>query len=340
MTLLGRTKCAIVGFCDTNRDLAPYENQEWEIWGLNRGSIFMHRSERWFDMHSPEIRRWEQRRPGKHELWLRSFPGPVYMHEADPNVPNSVAYPLEEVAEDLGANLFRQSEVNGPLADSKRWPYLTSSITYEIALAIHEGFEEIGLYGVDLNTSGEYAWQKASVEAMIGIAIGRGIKVILPSNCPLFMGNLYGRGFLKDGGEKLTSEQFDERLGVLKANCDEMDRKRHEIVGARRELMFLIEQIAPGLDHEKLDKRRQAMDNELANVESMLAQAHGSLKEALYWAHQTPDGQDPQEAIKQLDLKRSSVLMDAGGESSGIVILPDEGPMIDAMERQRELVAV
>jgi hypothetical protein len=143
VTLTGKKKVAIVGFCDANRDLAPYEDPTWEIWGLNRGSIFMHRADRWFDMHSPEIRHWDQRRPGKHEVFLRTFGGPVYLHEVDPNIPTSLAYPLEEVAADINANLFRVDALGGSLLPTTNQPYLTSSITYEIALAIHEGFEEI-----------------------------------------------------------------------------------------------------------------------------------------------------------------------------------------------------
>ena len=55
----------------------------------------------------------------------------------------------------------------------------------------------------------------------------------------------------------------------------------------------------PGLKHEVMDQRRQQMDNTINKLQSELLQCVGSLQETLYWAHQTPHGQDPAEAINQ-----------------------------------------
>jgi len=54
-----------------------------------------------------------------------------------------------------------------------------------IALAITEGFEEIGIYGVDMAVGKEYIKERPSVEYFLGIARGRGIKVIIPDACDL-----------------------------------------------------------------------------------------------------------------------------------------------------------
>jgi hypothetical protein len=59
--------------------------------------------------------------------------------------------------------------------------YLTSSPAYMIAYALLQGATEIQLYGVDLSISDhEYFWQRPCVEAWIGFAKGRGVKVIIP----------------------------------------------------------------------------------------------------------------------------------------------------------------
>src|SRR4051812_9594595 len=101
---LTRDRVAIVGFCQPHRDWVPYEDDTLEIWGLNRGYVFMHPREhgpgrpqdRWFEMHSPSIVEWQQRRPGNHVKWLQAFQGPIYMHQARTEVvPNSVDYPLK-----------------------------------------------------------------------------------------------------------------------------------------------------------------------------------------------------------------------------------------------------
>jgi hypothetical protein len=67
-----------------------------------------------------------------------------------------------------------------------------------ILLAVYEGFEEIHVYGVDMATkeeiktadgkmevTGEYIWQRPSVEAACAFALGRGIKVLIPQNSEL-----------------------------------------------------------------------------------------------------------------------------------------------------------
>lgn len=59
--------------------------------------------------------------------------------------------------------------------------YLTSSPAYMMSQAILEGATEIQLYGVDLSISDhEYFWQRPCIEAWIGFAKGRGIKVMIP----------------------------------------------------------------------------------------------------------------------------------------------------------------
>ena len=106
-TLGGRKKVCIVGFCGTNRDLTPYSDPSFEIWGLNRGHLFMERAERWFEMHSRSIITSQNRRPGKHIQWLNAFPGPVYMHQKFDEIKTCVVYPLKELADFFGVNIFR-----------------------------------------------------------------------------------------------------------------------------------------------------------------------------------------------------------------------------------------
>lgn len=48
-----------------------------------------------------------------------------------------------------------------------------------MALAIHEGAEEIGLWGVDMKDGEEYAYQRPNMEYLIGLAEGNGIGVFI-----------------------------------------------------------------------------------------------------------------------------------------------------------------
>lgn len=278
--LQGRTKCAIVGFCSPHREWAPYLDPEFSIVGLNRGYIFMPRADVWFDMHSPEIRAWAHRRPGKHSDFLRAFPGPIYLHEADPELPHSVTYPLQAVAEDLGEHVFRLFE-DATVKDTRDEPYLDSSIAYELALAIHEGVKEIWLLGVDLNTQGEYVWQRSGVHYLLGVAAGRGIKVVIPEPCPLLRGTLYGRGFKKPEGERLTAPQMETRLHAVEQERDALNIEYHRMLGRQRELNFLVEQIVPGIDHLELVAAQSRMPGELQSITARLAETTAAAQEVL-----------------------------------------------------------
>ena len=292
-------RVAIVGFCNDSREMTPYEDKDLQIWGLNRGYIFMHRADRWFDMHGPHIYLHPDRRPWNHLGWLKQFPGPVYMHRADPDIPNSVTYPLERVAQEIASNVYRIDK-KGKQSSAVDEPYLTSSISEEIALAITEGYEEIHLYGIDLNTESEYAWQKPGVEYMLGFAAGRGIKVVLPDNCPLLKGGIYGRGYLSPQGEQMSLEQLETRKRALLKEQVDVSRQLSEMVGAKRELEFVMQQMVPGLDHERLDDRNRRMQEAIGQYQQRMLQIEGGLKETAYWISQTPNGQDPKEAMAQL----------------------------------------
>lgn len=324
-SLGNRKKVAIVGFCASSRDLTPWDDPEFEIWGLNRGYLFMPKADRWFEMHGRNIYGSQQRRPGKHVQWLNDFKGPVYMHQKFEEVDTCVAYPLAEMAEFFGPNIQRIG-VFGPkkgnttssgqgewhdtevIRDTTGEPYLSSSIAYEIALAIYEGFGEIHLYGVDLNTEAEYAWQKPGVEFLLGVAAGRGIKVVLPDNCPLLKGTLYGRGFMSERPEQMSYEQLAKRLKSLQKDHQIGQGDLHRLLGAKESLQFVMDQMTPGIDHEMMDDRMKAIDKNIAQVQGTLLQYEGMIKETAYWLHQTMEGQDPKEAVDQLRAEVEDIL--------------------------------
>ena len=76
-------------------------------------------------------------------------------------IPLSEAFPLEEYIKEFGQ------------------PYFLNTIAYMVAYALLKGAKEIELYGVNQASSSEYFYEKASVEYLLGIAIGRGVKVTI-----------------------------------------------------------------------------------------------------------------------------------------------------------------
>ena len=180
-------RVAIVGCADTCKQVPFDRAQEFEFWGVN--NLYLTRPgpwTRWFDIHSFKYsqprRRWERRGAAdfrgqtveKYLAALQDLDIPIYMQAPCPVVPNAVIYPVDDILANFG-------------------DYFTNTISYMIALAIFEGFEEIRILGVDMAVDTEYHWQRPSCEYFIGIARGRGIEVVLPDECDLLKTRfLYG----------------------------------------------------------------------------------------------------------------------------------------------------
>lgn len=138
-----RKKVAIVGFASSSmREVMPlFEDPDFEIWSINQlymafPEITKHTT-RWFQIHARKNYD-AAMRDHKHSEWMglqRSFP--IYMQEIEDDIPMSVKFPLGSILNALG-------------------DYFTNSISWELALAIYEGFEEIHVYGVDMAQDDEY----------------------------------------------------------------------------------------------------------------------------------------------------------------------------------------
>lgn len=181
-----KSKVAIVG-CASSRNLVPWNDPDMEYWGVNNlylsEPVGVRPWSRWFEIHEITqdaqgtfLRRgnpiFRGQPVGDYLKGLASLGIPVYMQRPWANVPNAVEYPIHEVLKRFGG-------------------YLTNSISYQICIAIMEGFKEIHLYGVDmavsspLATHNEYAWQRPSCEFFLGIAAGMGIKIHIPDSSDL-----------------------------------------------------------------------------------------------------------------------------------------------------------
>lgn len=171
-------RVAIVGFADTRSD-APFADPSWEIWGLNDLHAHIPRYDRWFDIHDRSNIDLDvttgRADPNKCGIGgLKSLNVPVYMQDRFEDIPNSVKFPLEAITKKFGN-------------------YFTNSISFMIALALFEGYEEIGIWGVDMAVGKEYVKERPSVEHMIGLAQGMGVKVFIPDGCDLLKSRfIYG----------------------------------------------------------------------------------------------------------------------------------------------------
>lgn len=264
-------RVALVGFAPS-RSQAPFLDAAVEIWTLNQNYRFVPRFDRLFELHDnvlldQEIRI-EKRGDPDYLEWLRTCPVPVYMLQVDPAIPMSRPYPLARVQAGL---------------PSTRRRYFTSTVAYMFALAVSEGFDEIGLYGIDMAIDEEYADQRPNLEYFIGRAEERGIRVIIPESSALLKSDhLYGyepsprnRGPFSEVRLATRVTQLDERRAqMVSAYC--------QIGGAVIELGRLLDTFIVGdpVTRDVIEVRIQTLAVKYEQGAKELAAINGALQEA------------------------------------------------------------
>lgn len=246
-----KDKVAIVGFAPHNV-LTPFDSDEWELWGINRLHAVLPGKQwaRWFELHALDDYVDDKgQRDEQHFGFLRSFPGDLYIRPADigqHGLVNAQPFPLDSLLAEFV-------------------PYFTNTISYLVALAIQMGFEEIGLWGVDMAQDHalqmEFGEQRPSVEYFLGVAAGRGIKVTIPDGADLLTAAyLYGFGEPSPLRGKLEwrLRELDGRKQQLKAQISGLDNQKTQMVahlnqldGAMQDAQYLLRNILPGESKQK-----------------------------------------------------------------------------------------
>ena len=182
---------AIVGFSEKTMKYCLTSNAE-ELWTLNHAFIVKNfpRVTRLFELHKKYwYLRKEVPRSVAYGKWLKEKqPFPIYMQYKHKEIPSSVKYPLDKVIADCLSNFVEQDEDRNETIRK----YFTSSVAYMMGLAILEKFDVIEIYGIDMENNTEYSYQRPCFEFWIGLALGRGIKVILQKPCQICDATLYG----------------------------------------------------------------------------------------------------------------------------------------------------
>ena len=189
-----KKKVAIVGFAMSSAMAAPFDNPEYEVWGMNQLYRHIPRADRWFEIHH----NWHEHvvEGTDHLGWLQAFPGPIYNCTKIAEIPNSVPFPRADCA----------------AAGTDYW---TSSIAYMIALAIRDGFTTIDLYGIDLVVGEEYAHQKPCAEFWIGVAQGRGLTIGIHQNSALLK-HQFAYGYDSEPKSLVLLSELTKRLTWLR----------------------------------------------------------------------------------------------------------------------------
>lgn len=202
-------KVAILGYAPNVRH-APWNDPTWELWGLNDQPWTMPRIDVLFEIHTPEIIKVEG-----HWDRLKKLDIPIFMQEHYPEIPNSRAYPLKEIAERYTLKGCEK-------------PYLNCSAAYMLPVAIDSDPtpSEIALFGVNMEQDTEFSHQRPGAEFWIGVATGRGIKVTVQSTSDLMkVRYLYG---FEPEPINVFKEQIAERRKWLQDNLNAVTQKEQQ----------------------------------------------------------------------------------------------------------------
>jgi len=255
-----RKKVAIVGFATSTRALTPFDDNDWEIWGLNQLYRHIPRADRWFDIHANYD---EHVVEGTNYVgWLLTCPIPVYMDEHRPRYPTSVRYPIEDVLAFFGGQ-----------------DYFTSTIALMLALAVREGFREIAIFGVDLIVGTEWETQRQCVEYYIGWARGMGVRVLVPENSSL-LSQRFRYGYQVKPSDLIAEDDFSLRGERVKERRDKLQLQLALLDGALQEDDFWHQTYT---STEEFKTRGQRIKEKRDEIQTQLAMLDGAYQEDLYW---------------------------------------------------------
>lgn len=230
----------LIGTVGSTMQMAPYGSDAWEFWGVGQVMRFeaegkIPECDVIFEVHRETTHPgpWKSRRPRYEEQPDRRY---VFVDEY-PEFPNSIVYPIEEVRAQIPLKRLGHDR-----------DYLTSSMAWMLALAITKRPEKIGIWGANMDASGEYGWQKPCAEWLLGFAEAKGIEIVLPDLCTLLKsGFVYGLELAPHQNGELTTEAMDIRIKQGFRFCDEAKallRKTH----GKKERNIIIGEILKTID--------------------------------------------------------------------------------------------
>lgn len=243
-----RKKFALVGFAGSTRGMAPFDDPEWAICGLNQLNRHIPRADWWFEIHKD----WNTALvPGTdHEGWLRDCGIPVMMTDHRPSLPTSVRYPIEEMVDEFAdyftstvaymiAYTIRHIDklVERRLDDMPTEPDRTESDARRAAKKMYAEYC-IGIFGVDLIVGEEYEHQRPCAEFYIGQALARGITVMIPPQSALCKAR-YRYGYQMEPDDLIKLRDLDARETELARLQKQHEENATAIAGARQELGYL-----------------------------------------------------------------------------------------------------
>lgn len=254
-------KIAIVGTCPSSRLLAPFGDPDVEIWACSPDNTDgrLPRIDRFFEIHGdiglPDGPEWEPRYIG----WLNALSSGLNSFRLICNpdhagklFPAGEALPKDDLVKKFGQMFF------------------TSSVAWMMAMAISEGAQSIGLYGVDMSARSEYLQQRPGLQHFIYVACAMGIEISAPAESDILQPTpLYGFSLSTPFGRKTEVRRREvlARVNALDQTIAEATRERTGLAGALDDIDY-FQTIWTG-DHDAAliaPKRVSRTDPKVVNI--------------------------------------------------------------------------
>jgi hypothetical protein len=218
-------KVALVGGAPSSRMLAPYKDESWEIWATSPSNYqLLPRVTRWFELHKGWQLWGGQGHPDQsfYVEWLEHHSRDkftLYMIDQE-DIRHAEVFPKDELVAEFSSYFF------------------TSTFSWMMAFAIHEGAEEIGIFGIDMTAMEEYRQQRPNFQHFMWLAKERGIKITVPLQSDIMNPPpLYGYAFATPIGQKLSIRE------------EELKRRIAEAESERNKLNVVIDRLTGSLDN-------------------------------------------------------------------------------------------
>jgi len=201
----GFTTVVFIGTSPDSCGLIPWNEPGIdEIWALNDCHhlpfMQMEKVTGWFQLHQP----WRYRRPtprygAEHwEFLQKKHDFPIYTQRVDEDIPNSVKFPLYEIAKEF---MWSDSENVWYLGRGHGYQrkYFACSFSYMCGLAYLRWKRgdwgdkplRIEMYGCELAQQKEYVMQRPNTEFWVGLGIGLGVHFYVPAITRIMQGVFY-----------------------------------------------------------------------------------------------------------------------------------------------------
>lgn len=213
---------AIVGTAPAHRLQAPFNDPAWEVWACGPANMDLPRWDKWFEVHDLDYTKAHPDKSAAYLAWLLANQGPkiVAMHQQPAyGTDKCAAYPRAEVLAEFPEDL------------------MTSSIAWMLALAIMQKPKAIGVWGVDMAQTDEYAYQRPACKVLMWEAGRRGIDVVLPTGCDLLLpSRVYGRT-PNPLAVKVAQDQAEYRARLARAE-QQLAQAQQEVTALRAVLQY------------------------------------------------------------------------------------------------------